>query len=301
MARFSYSDVAVPTNLTAPINSGALLLSVGSTAGFPDTTIGPFVITVDPDTGTEEKMLCSAYTSTTITVITRGYGGTSAVGHGAGATGQLIHSFDATQYSLHDAFVAAVGTVTPSSSAPGDTAVDGASGKPADALHRHAREAVTTVVGQVLAQVQYGPGTPASGTFTNPLTALDTTNLTIGPVTVPSSGQLRFQASLKLTVNPTGSSVLSFGTLAFLDHTSGAHISPEATMLLFENSVSIPDQQLLSVRVSYDAIATGLTPGDSLQFDLAGHSVGAFPAEWQADSGLGGQEQGPALMTIYAA
>lgn len=148
MARHSFSGSAVVTRLTAPCGSTDMTLFVNSTHNWPDTAIGPFVIIIDPgpESETEEKVEILSYSGGTLTVSQRGYDGTTAVGHAAGADGQVAHVLDATQADLWDAFVAAVGTVLPSASAPGDAGVEGASGKPADALHQHARESFGTSV-----------------------------------------------------------------------------------------------------------------------------------------------------------
>lgn len=140
MARHSFAGAPALTYLTGSINSTDPVLPVASTAGWPDTSIGEFVIVVDA-----EKMLCSAYTSTSVTVETRGYDSTPAVGHEPGTTGQVFPCLDATQFDLHDAFVASVGTIAPSTSAVGDSPSPGSSNKPAAADHIHGRESFATV------------------------------------------------------------------------------------------------------------------------------------------------------------
>jgi hypothetical protein len=162
MPRHSFSGAPALTNLTGSINSTATTLGVVSTAGWPDTAIGNFVIVVD-----SEKMLCSAYTSTSVTVATRGYDGTTAVGHNPGSAGQVFPCLDATQFDAHDAFVWNNGSVTPSTSAIGDTAVDGTSQWSAAADHKHAREVFASG-----ATTSSAPGDSASaGTSVSPARA----------------------------------------------------------------------------------------------------------------------------------
>lgn len=143
MTRKSFSGSAVPTTLDSGITSTAMSFGVGAVTNWPDTAVGPFVITVDRGQGTlEEKILISSYSGTTLTVETRGFDGTTGQAHSMGAA--VVCTLDADTINTHDAFVAAVGTVTPTTSAVGDSAVDGSSGKPADALHKHARESFAT-------------------------------------------------------------------------------------------------------------------------------------------------------------
>ena len=144
MTRKSFSGAAAPTTLSSPMLVGDTSFSVAAISGWPNTVTGPFVITVDRGIGTEEKILCASYAGTTVAVASggRGYDGTTAQGHSSGAT--VNHTIDANTIDTHDAFVAAVGTVTPSSSAVGDAAADGSSGAPADASHQHARESFGT-------------------------------------------------------------------------------------------------------------------------------------------------------------
>lgn len=159
MTRKSFSGNAVPTTLTSGISSTDMSIGVGATTGWPNTAVGPFIITVDRGQGTlEEKIEITSFTGGTLTVGTRGFDGTTAQGHSMGAT--AVCTIDADTINTHDAFVAAVGTVVPTTSAVGDSAVEGTSGKPADALHKHARESFDT--GQISASA---PGdTESDGT-----------------------------------------------------------------------------------------------------------------------------------------
>lgn len=141
MSRKSFSGAAVPTTLTSAITSSATSIGVAATTHWPDTTVGPFVVCIDRGQGSlEEKVLIASYTSTTLTVAAngRGYDGTTAQSHTISAA--VVCTLDAATVTKHETFVAAVGTVTPAASAVGDTATDGASGKPADGSHRHERE-----------------------------------------------------------------------------------------------------------------------------------------------------------------
>jgi hypothetical protein len=140
MSRHSFSGDAVATTLNGGINSSVTTCTIGASTGWPNTATGPFVIVIDQGTASEEKCLVSAYSSTTISTMSRGYDGTTATAHSNGAA--VEHCFDATQFDLHDGVIAGVGTSTPSTSAVGDAAADGtAVTTPAAGDHKHAREA----------------------------------------------------------------------------------------------------------------------------------------------------------------
>jgi len=101
----SFSGSAQATTLTANITSTSpgtftvasatsWLETVGSHLNSPLGTSGNFVLTVDYGTSAEERMLCStlsgATAPATVTVITRGYDGTTAQTHAASAT--VVHT-----------------------------------------------------------------------------------------------------------------------------------------------------------------------------------------------------------------
>lgn len=139
MARHSFSGAAAATSLSSGINSAVTAIPVNALTGtWPNTATGPFAVTIDRGTSSEEKILVSSYTSTQLTC-TRGYDGTTAVSHSNGAT--VEHTIDAAQIDVHDATVAGVGTFTPTTSAVGDVAADGSqTTKPAAGDHTHGRE-----------------------------------------------------------------------------------------------------------------------------------------------------------------
>lgn len=81
-----YSNTAVATTLSAGIGASDLSCSVVSAAGYPAV---PFAIVVGSGTASEEVMQVTAVVGLVFTV-TRGFDGTSASAHGAGAT--VIHA-----------------------------------------------------------------------------------------------------------------------------------------------------------------------------------------------------------------
>lgn len=83
----NYSSTAAPTSLTGAVTPGATTLTVGSSVGYPPP---PFAAAVNRERpGQAEAMLVTAVSGLTWTV-TRGFDGTTARDHGAGAS--IVHS-----------------------------------------------------------------------------------------------------------------------------------------------------------------------------------------------------------------
>lgn len=96
--RKQHSGSAVATTLAGAISStGAVTVSIASASGWPDTSVGPFVITIDRGNTAEEKCLVTARTGTSLTVTAgnRGYDGTSASTHALGVT--VEHTYSAVE------------------------------------------------------------------------------------------------------------------------------------------------------------------------------------------------------------
>lgn len=81
MAVRNFSNNAVATELAVSCSDSDVVLSVLSATGWP---AAPFTILLEPDEILEEVCLVTGVSGTTLTVV-RGYGGTSAVAHTAGA------------------------------------------------------------------------------------------------------------------------------------------------------------------------------------------------------------------------
>lgn len=82
MARRLYSNTATEATLTASITSAATSFTLNSFSGYPAV---PFTATLDRGKADEEVVLVTAVSVSTVTV-TRGYDGTVAKAHAAGAT-----------------------------------------------------------------------------------------------------------------------------------------------------------------------------------------------------------------------
>ena len=106
-----YSAVAVDNTLSANINNSVTSMVLNSSpVGYPGTF--PFVVAVDYETSSEELVLVTAASGTTFT-ITRGYNGSSAQSHNAGATiRHVIIAQDMTDFQDHAAASTGVHGVT---------------------------------------------------------------------------------------------------------------------------------------------------------------------------------------------
>lgn len=95
MVRKGFSGNATDTTLSTGINTTDTTIVIADSTGWPTGASGtePFVLVIDPDTDSEEKVLCSSRSGTSCTVSSRGYDDTSASSHTAGAV--IWHVIDA--------------------------------------------------------------------------------------------------------------------------------------------------------------------------------------------------------------
>lgn len=84
MTRRSYSATAVPTTLVTTIGPTDTSMVIADITGWPDGTGGPFIITVKRGQSGEEKILVGTRSGTTLSSLTRGFEGTTAVTHQGG-------------------------------------------------------------------------------------------------------------------------------------------------------------------------------------------------------------------------
>lgn len=82
MARREYQGAATPTTITGSITNSATSLTLTSSTGWPT---GSFSFVIDPGLAGEEKVLATSRSGATVTITTRGYDGTTAASHNAGA------------------------------------------------------------------------------------------------------------------------------------------------------------------------------------------------------------------------
>ena len=108
MGRRSYSGGAVPTTITGGIDATATSVTLAASTGWPTALEGPFVIVLDKGTANEEKCEVSTRADAVLTISSRGYDGSSAGAHSAGASCEVMlsaievnevnrHAFDTNQ------------------------------------------------------------------------------------------------------------------------------------------------------------------------------------------------------------
>lgn len=88
----NFNNVTTIGSLTGPIAASAVSVTVQNFTGYPAT---PFTVTIDRNTPTEEICLVTGVAGSTLTV-TRGYDGTAAQAHSAGAT--IEHTAGGIEY-----------------------------------------------------------------------------------------------------------------------------------------------------------------------------------------------------------
>ena len=84
--RRSFSGYAVNTTLASAVGASDTTLSIVASTGWPDGSSGKFYVRIDPGLSTEEKVLVTTRSSTTLQSVSRGQDGTAASAHSAGAT-----------------------------------------------------------------------------------------------------------------------------------------------------------------------------------------------------------------------
>lgn len=87
VTRRSYAGAAPACTLTNSITAGdTTALLTGTVSAWNNTASGPFYMVIDPGLVTEEKVLVSSRTGSSLSSMTRGVDGTTAASHSAGAT-----------------------------------------------------------------------------------------------------------------------------------------------------------------------------------------------------------------------
>jgi hypothetical protein len=84
-----YAGGGVTTTLSAAMASTDTTFSITADTGWPGSVGTDFFVVIDRGTASEEKILCSSNTGTTVIVANRGQDGTSAVAHSNAATVSL--------------------------------------------------------------------------------------------------------------------------------------------------------------------------------------------------------------------
>jgi hypothetical protein len=93
--RYEHTGNAVATTLATSITAATASIGIVASTGWPSGSVGPFWVTIDRGTASEEKILVLSRTGTTLTVSTRGADGTTATSHASGAS--IEHTISATE------------------------------------------------------------------------------------------------------------------------------------------------------------------------------------------------------------
>lgn len=156
--------------------------------------------------------------------------------------------------------------------------------------------ASNTLVGQA----QYSGSQVYNSLNTFGFSAIDATNLTMS-LTVPLNGKIKFKASCFATLVENNATGTAYIALAFALH-GGAVLSPAERVISLATGVQASGAAVnISDRVTYEAVATGLTPG-ALQVDLCAFVVvtGSGVAEIISDNGSADTSFGPVLLEAYS-
>ncbi len=103
------------TTLSGSMTSVATTFNITDATNWPDGSTGNFFVTIDPNTASEERILCSSRSSTTVTIATSGRAkdGTSAIAHSASAVVWPSWSAqDADEANAHVSATGSTGTIT---------------------------------------------------------------------------------------------------------------------------------------------------------------------------------------------
>lgn len=105
MARYEHQGAAAATTLSSAITASSTTINITSATGWPTGAVGPFWVTIDAGTASEEKVLITSRTGTALTVSSRGADGTTATSHANGAA--IEHTFSATEADAANAHIEA--------------------------------------------------------------------------------------------------------------------------------------------------------------------------------------------------
>ena len=91
--RRQFNGAAVKTTLTgSTLSSSGTTFSIALSTGWPDGSVGPFIVCINRGNATEEKILVNSRSGLTCTTVLaqRGYDGTSAAQHVVGETVEIV-------------------------------------------------------------------------------------------------------------------------------------------------------------------------------------------------------------------
>lgn len=283
-ARRDYAGGGAATTLASSMSSTDTTFTVSAATGWPGSPGVNFLVVIDRDTASEEKILCSSNSGTTVTVAGglsgRGADGTAATTHNANAQVFLcagaIDLDEANQITnlLGNAasgalFLGAGAGTLPTKLAVGSNGgvLASVAGAPAwsaagtsPAVLQSAGSSVpvwTVLPGTVLASVQYDPATRTAYTASASTTVVDATNLKV-VFTAPPSGNVFF--SFDCACETAVSSTAVWGTVWNIG--GSAELSAAYRSIIGFNTGSSNNL----FRLHYEVLVTGLTAGTSYTF-----------------------------------
>lgn len=114
------------TTLTTSMTDTSTSFTVSDATNWPDGSTGNFFVTIDPNTASEERILCSSRSTTTVTIAAGGRGkdGTIAIGHASSAVVWPSWSAqDADEANAHVSATGSTGSITVHGLAAGSNVV----------------------------------------------------------------------------------------------------------------------------------------------------------------------------------
>ena len=260
------------TTLTNPMTDVATSFTVADATNWPDGSTGNFWVTVDPNTASEERILCSSRSSTTVTVAVSGRGkdGTTAIAHANSAVVWPSWSAqDADEANAHVSATGSTGSITVHGLAAGSNVVGTTD-----------TQTLTnkTLSGGTVTGATISSSTLSGGTVTGTITA---SNATLTSPTV--TGAVINNSAWNLTLNgQTGTAY----TLALTDNGKLITLDNAAT-----GAVTIPDNSSVAFVVGAQVNLVQKGTGPFSVTGASGVTVNATPglnfrAQWSAATAI---------------